>query len=94
MSPLEADVGGVPLDKCNENGVFVVSCQNDPRADAKAELALGIFLSIDRKLNEAITCTKSGKFDKPKFSHAMGVKDQILGLVGWDSTAQKLLTIV
>jgi hypothetical protein len=42
----------IHVETCNEKGVFVAECEAALRNDAKAELIIGMIVSLDRKLTE------------------------------------------
>jgi D-3-phosphoglycerate dehydrogenase len=68
-----------------------VSVSNCPgmNAQAVAELAVGLMLAADRKLYEAVSAAKAGKFAKKELkSHALGLSGRSLGLLGFGNISQ------
>jgi len=74
-----ADV--VDLAAASERGVFVSHC---PSADAaaRAELALGLIVGLDRQLHRP--------YPQPSAASALGLRGKTLGLFGYDATARCL----
>jgi len=70
-------------------GVFVANCPGR-NSVAVAELAMGLILSLDRRIPDNVTDLRDGKWDKKTYSNARGIKGQRLGLVGFGAIAQAL----
>jgi D-3-phosphoglycerate dehydrogenase len=70
-------------------GIFVANCPGRNNV-AVAELAMGLILSLDRRIPDNVADLRAGKWDKKTYSKATGIKGQSLGLVGFGSIAQAL----
>ena len=66
----------------SRNGVYVANCPGK-NANAVAELAIGLILSIDRRMAEGNALLKDGKWNKGMFASCKGVRGRTLGLIGF-----------
>jgi D-3-phosphoglycerate dehydrogenase len=67
---------------CSTKGIFVANCPGK-NATAVAELALGLVLSIDRRIAEGVQWMKEGKWKKGVFAKCLGLKGRTLGIIGF-----------
>lgn len=67
-------------------GIYVANCPGK-NANAVAELAIGLILSIDRRMAEGNALLKSGKWNKGMFASCKGVRGRTLGLIGCGNIA-------
>ena len=70
-------------------GIFVANCPGR-NSIAVAELAMGLILSLDRRIADNVSDLRRGKWNKKVYSKARGLKGQRLGLVGFGAIAQGL----
>jgi D-3-phosphoglycerate dehydrogenase len=70
-------------------GVYVANCPGK-NATAVAELAMGLIISIDRRLGENYMLQKEGKWCKGKFTASLGLKGRTLGVIGFGNIAQRV----
>ena len=70
-------------------GVLVANCPGK-NATAVAELAMGLIISIDRRLGENYKLQKEGKWCKGRFTKCLGLKGRTLGLIGFGNIAQRV----
>ena len=66
----------------SRKGVYVANCPGK-NANAVAELAIGLMLSIDRRMAEGNALLKDGKWKKGMFASCKGVRGRTLGLIGF-----------
>lgn len=76
-----AGVNTIDAAAASERGIFVCNCPGK-NAIAVAELALGLLLSLDRRLPDQVAALRAGRWDKKAFSEADGLYGRTLGLVG------------
>jgi D-3-phosphoglycerate dehydrogenase len=79
-----AGVNTIDIAKASERGVCVANCPGKNN-DAVAELALGLLISADRRIPDATTELRSGKWNKKEFGKARGLKGRTLGIIGLGS---------
>lgn len=82
-----AGVNTIDLDAASRQGVFVANCPGR-NAIAVAELTMGMLLSLDRRIPDAVADLRSGKWRKKHYGKAAGLLGRKLGLVGFGSIAQ------
>ena len=65
----------------SEHSVYVANCPGK-NAVAVAELAMGLILSLDRRIPDNVLQLRQGKWNKKEFSRADGLLGKALGVVG------------
>ena len=75
---------------CAKQGVYVANCPGK-NAHAVAELALGLILSIDRRIPEGVQLLREQKWNKGMFATCTGIKGRTLGLIGFGNIAQLVM---
>ncbi len=63
------------------NGVHVANCPGK-NSLAVAELAMGLMLSLDRRIPDAVAQNRAGKWNKAEFSKARGIAGRTLAIAG------------
>lgn len=53
---------------CSTKGIFVANCPGS-NSNAVAELAIGLMLSINRRIVEGVGMLKEGNWNKQKFAN-------------------------
>ena len=74
---------------CSKKGIYVTNCPGK-NSHAVAELAMGLILSIDRRIAEGVHLLHEGKWNKGMFTNCTGIKGRTLGLIGFGNIAQLL----
>lgn len=82
-----AGVNTIDLDAASRNGVYVANCPGR-NAIAVAELTMGMLLSLDRRIPDAVADLRAGKWRKKHYGKAKGLLGRTLGLVGFGAIAQ------
>ena len=82
-----AGVNTIDLDAASRHGVYVANCPGR-NAIAVAELTMGLLLSMDRRIPDAVADLRAGKWRKKHYGKASGLLGRRLGLVGFGSIAQ------
>jgi D-3-phosphoglycerate dehydrogenase len=65
----------------SKRGIYVANCPGK-NASAVAELALGLVVSLDRRIPDAVASLRSGKWERKEFSKAEGLSGKTLGIAG------------
>jgi len=73
----------------SRRGIYVSNCPGK-NAIAVAELALGLILSLDRRIPDNVAELRAGKWNKKEFSKARGIFGNTLGLIGYGNIGQEV----
>ncbi len=76
-----AGVDTIDVDGASARGIFVANCPGK-NADAVAELAVGLILSLDRSIPDNVADARAGKWRKGHYGKAAGVRGRTLGVIG------------
>lgn len=76
-----AGVNNINIKAANQKGVYVANCPGK-NAIAVAELALGLMLSLDRRIPDNVIDFKNGVWNKGDYSKAEGLFGKTLGIIG------------
>lgn len=76
-----AGVDNIDVAQASALGVYVANCPGK-NAAAVAELALGLLLAADRRIPEATTDLRAGRWNKKEFAKARGLLGRTLGVLG------------
>jgi D-3-phosphoglycerate dehydrogenase len=80
---IRAGAGTNTIDVAAASARGVAVCNVPGRnAAAVAELTLGLILSLDRELPDAVADLRQGRWRKARYSHARGLASRSLGIVG------------
>lgn len=71
----------IDVEYCSKKGIYVSNCPGKNNI-AVAELAMGLIISIDRRIPENVQLLKEGKWEKGMFAECIGLKGRTLGLLG------------
>ncbi len=74
-------VNNINIAAANKRGIYVANCPG-MNAVAVAELAIGLMISLDRRIPENVIDFKNGKWNKGEYSKAEGLKGKTLGIIG------------
>ena len=76
-----AGVNNIAIPAASAKGISVANCPGK-NSVAVAELAIGLMVSLDRKIPDNVNDFKNGKWNKADYSKAEGLKGKTLGVVG------------
>jgi D-3-phosphoglycerate dehydrogenase len=79
-----AGVNTIDVAAASRRGVYVANCPGQ-NSIAVAELAIGLLLSLDRRIPDNVDRLRAGAWDKKEFSEAAGLFGRTLGVVGLGS---------
>jgi len=76
-----AGVNTIDVTAASRRGIYVANCPGQ-NSIAVAELAIGLLLSLDRRIPDNVAMLRAGKWDKKRFSEAEGLFGRTLGVLG------------
>ena len=85
-----AGVNTIDVRAASRRAVYVANCPGK-NAIAVAELTLGLALSVDRRLPEAVATLRAGTFDKREYGKAKGLFGQSIGIAGLGAIGREVL---
>ncbi len=77
-----AGVNTIDVAGASARGIYVSNCPGK-NSVAVAELALGLMLSLDRRIPDNVAELRAGTWNKKEFSKARGLYGRTLGLLGF-----------
>src|SRR6478609_6997593 len=86
-----AGVNTIDVPAASARGIYVANCPGK-NAMAVAELTLGLILALDRRLVDATTDLRAGRWDKTRYASARGLFGQRIGIAGLGSIGLEVLT--
>jgi D-3-phosphoglycerate dehydrogenase / 2-oxoglutarate reductase len=85
-----AGVNTIDVAAASRRGVYVANCPGQ-NSVAVAELAIGLLVSLDRRIPDNVAQLRAGKWDKKGFSEAQGLLGRTLGVVGLGSIGREVV---
>jgi D-3-phosphoglycerate dehydrogenase len=85
-----AGVNTIDVAAASRRGVYVANCPGQ-NSIAVAELAIGLLLSLDRRIPDNVAMLRAGKWDKKGFSEADGVFGRTLGVAGLGAIGREVV---
>ncbi len=76
-----AGVNNIAIPAASAKGISVANCPGK-NSVAVAELAIGLMVSLDRRIPDNVSEFRNGKWNKAEYSKAEGLKGKTLGVVG------------
>jgi len=74
-------VNNINIPAANQKGVYVANCPG-MNSIAVAELAIGLMISLDRRIPDNVIDFRNGKWNKSEYSKAEGLFGKNLGIIG------------
>jgi D-3-phosphoglycerate dehydrogenase len=65
----------------SKRGIYVANCPGK-NASAVSELVFGLIMALDRRIPDAVTSLRAGKWERKEFSKAEGLSGKTLGIAG------------
>lgn len=75
--------------EASKRGIYVANCPGK-NGIAVAELAMGLMISIDRRIAEGVQLLKEGKWRKGMFAECQGLKGRTLGIIGFGNIGKEI----
>lgn len=79
----------IDVKTASELGIYVSNCPGK-NAVAVAELAMGLILSLDRQIPDAVADLRGGVWNKARYGKARGLFGRTLGIVGMGTIGTEL----
>lgn len=76
-----AGVNTIDVTAASERGIYVANCPGK-NAAAVAELTIGLLIACDRRIVDAATELREGRWGKKRFGEAGGLHGRTLGILG------------
>ncbi len=76
-----AGVNNINIAAANQKGIYVSNCPGK-NSVAVAELAIGLMISLDRRIPDNVIDFKNGVWNKAEYSKAEGLYGKNLGIIG------------
>ena len=76
-----AGVNNIDISAANKKGIYVANCPG-MNSVAVAELAMGLMISLDRRIPDNVADFRKGVWNKGEYSKAEGLKGKTLGIIG------------
>jgi D-3-phosphoglycerate dehydrogenase / 2-oxoglutarate reductase len=76
-----AGVNNIDIAAANKKGIYVANCPG-MNSVAVAELALGLMISLDRRIPDTVADFRKGVWNKGEYSKSEGLKGKTLGIIG------------
>jgi D-3-phosphoglycerate dehydrogenase len=86
-----AGVDTIDVEAATQRGVAVANCPGK-NSDAVAELAMGLLLSLDRRIPDCTADLAKGQWNKKLYSKAQGLKGSTIGIVGFGQIGRGVAT--
>jgi D-3-phosphoglycerate dehydrogenase len=74
-------VNNIDIPAANQKGIYVANCPG-MNSVAVAELAMGLMISLDRRIPDNVIDFRNGKWNKGEYSKAEGLQGKNLGIIG------------
>lgn len=76
-----AGVNNIDIAAANKKGIYVANCPG-MNSVAVAELAMGLMISLDRRIPDNVADFRKGVWNKGEYSKSEGLKGKTLGIIG------------
>jgi D-3-phosphoglycerate dehydrogenase len=73
--------GTIDVHAASKRGIYVANCPGK-NASAVTELVYGLMLALDRRVPDAVSSLRAGKWERSEFSKAEGLHGKSLGIAG------------
>lgn len=80
----------IDVKTASEKGVYVANCPGK-NAIAVAELAMGLIMSLDRRIPDNVIDLRNGTWNKQEYSKAEGIHGKTLGVIGTGRIGQAVI---
>ena len=85
-----AGVNNIDMKAANARGIYVSNCPGK-NSIAVAELAMGLLLSLDRRIPDNVVDLRNSKWNKSEYSKADGVFGKTVGVIGIGQIGQEFI---
>lgn len=85
-----AGVNNIDMKAANARGIYVSNCPGK-NSIAVAELAMGLLLSLDRRIPDNVVDLRNSKWNKSEYSKADGIFGKTVGVIGTGQIGQEFI---
>jgi D-3-phosphoglycerate dehydrogenase len=85
-----AGVNNIDIPAANKKGIYVANCPG-MNSVAVAELAMGLMISLDRRIPDNVSDFRNGVWNKAEYSKAQGLKGKTLGIIGVGAIGKQIV---
>ena len=82
-------VNNINIPAANKKGIYVSNCPGK-NSIAVAELAIGLMISLDRRIPQNVIDFRQGKWNKGEYSKAEGLYGKTLAIVGYGNIGKEV----
>jgi len=82
-------VNNINIPAANKKGIYVSNCPGK-NSIAVAELAIGLMISLDRRIPQNVIDFRQGKWNKGEYSKAEGLFGKTLAIVGYGNIGKEV----
>lgn len=76
-----AETATIDVRAASEQGIYVANCPGK-NASAVTELVLGLLVSIDRRIPDAVASLRAGRWERSEYAKAEGLVGKTIGIAG------------
>jgi len=76
-----AETATIDVKAASERGIYVANCPGK-NASAVAELVLGMLLNLDRRIPDAVSSLRAGRWERLEYAKAEGLLGKTIGIAG------------
>ncbi len=76
-----AETSTIDVRAASERGIYVANCPGK-NASAVVELVLGLIVSLDRRIPDAVASLRAGRWERTEYAKAEGVIGKTIGIAG------------
>lgn len=87
-----AGVNTIDVAAASARGIYVANCPGK-NTDAVAELTIGLMIAADRRIVDACSDLRDGRWRKSEYGKARGLKGRALGILGLGSIGKRVAEI-
>jgi D-3-phosphoglycerate dehydrogenase len=87
-----AGVNTIDVHTASERGIYVANCPGK-NASAVAELTFTLIGCLDRRVPDAVSSLRSGKWQKQEYAQALGLRGRTIGIVGLGHVGRAVLRL-
>lgn len=84
-----AEFSTIDVRAAAKRGIYVANCPGR-NAGAVAELVMAMIVAVDRRIPDAVTSLRSGKWERAEFGKAEGVHGKTIGIAGFGAIGREV----
>ncbi len=84
-----AEYHTIDVRAASKRGIYVANCPGR-NASAVAELVIGLMVSLDRRIPDAVASLRAGKWERAEFGKAQGLHGKTIGIAGLGAVGREV----